>query len=178
MIEARTEIFLEKNLKKSETIEMVDKWRFDLGLCADEINVEKPWGAYWKINKTQTGFFLNLFFPEMKNVLENEEQNLSPKFLLIAPGERISWQYHGRRAEEWKVVAGEVEVATSQTDEPDKKQTLQAGESVSLAMGERHRLIGIDGWGLVAEIWVHTNKDYPSDEEDVVRIQDDYGRKP
>jgi mannose-6-phosphate isomerase len=29
---------------------------------------------------------------------------------------------------------------------------------------------------VVAEIWQHTDADYPSDEEDIIRVQDDFGR--
>jgi hypothetical protein len=38
-------------------------------------------------------------------------------------------------------------------------------------------LIGLEGWGVVAEFWQHTDPDYPSDEDDIVRVQDDYSRK-
>jgi hypothetical protein len=41
---------------------------------------------------------------------------------------------------------------------------------------ERHRLIGLDSWAIVAEIWQHTDIENPSNEEDIVRIQDDFGR--
>ncbi len=167
---------MEKILGKIEAVEEVDKWRFDLGFFAEEINIDKPWGAYWKIDKDETSYFLNSFFPELKNALIDKEQDLSPKLLLIAPGERLSWQYHERRAEEWKVLAGEVMVPTSETDEVDKVHTLTTGESISLPKGNRHRLVGTKGGGLVAEIWVHTDETCPSDEEDIVRIQDDYGR--
>jgi hypothetical protein len=51
------------------------------------------------------------------------------------------------------------------------------GEVVSLARGERHRLIGTDNWGVVAEIWIHTEPENPSDESDIIRLQDDYSRK-
>ena len=40
----------------------------------------------------------------------------------------------------------------------------------------RHRLMGADNWGVVAEIWRHTNPSLPSEEDDIVRVQDDYGR--
>jgi hypothetical protein len=39
----------------------------------------------------------------------------------------------------------------------------------------RHRLIGLDDFGVVAEIWQHTDA-IPSDEEDIIRVQDDFGR--
>lgn len=42
--------------------------------------------------------------------------------------------------------------------------------------GERHRLIGLDSWGIVAGIWQHTDPENASDEDDIVRLQDDFGR--
>jgi len=54
---------------------------------------------------------------------------------------------------------------------------LEPGDSVELKQGERHRLIGLDQWGIVAEIWRHTDIENPSDEDDIVRLQDDFGRK-
>jgi hypothetical protein len=50
------------------------------------------------------------------------------------------------------------------------------GDQIKLTQGERHRLIGLDDYGVVAEIWQHTDKNNPSDEEDIVRVQDDFGR--
>jgi hypothetical protein len=49
-------------------------------------------------------------------------------------------------------------------------------EIITLQQGERHRLIGLDSWGIVAEIWKHTDYNNPSDEDDIVRLQDDFGR--
>jgi hypothetical protein len=40
----------------------------------------------------------------------------------------------------------------------------------------RHRLVGLDNWGVVTEIWQHTDVEHPSDESDIVRLQDDFGR--
>ena len=50
------------------------------------------------------------------------------------------------------------------------------GNFIQLDKGERHRLIGLDSWGIVAEIWQHTDPENPSDEDDIVRLQDDFGR--
>jgi len=97
--------------------------------------------------------------------------------LLVAPGEKLSWQYHHRRAENWRVVAGTVGIKVSDTDiEPEGFGKYKAGESISFDRGTRHRLIGLDGWGLVAEIWKHTDLNEPSNEEDIVRLKDDYAR--
>ena len=49
------------------------------------------------------------------------------------------------------------------------------GEQVRLAQGERHHLIGLEDYGIVAEIWQHTDS-VPSDEEDIIRVQDDFKR--
>lgn len=101
---------------------------------------------------------------------------LSPKLLLVAPQQRLSWQYHHRRAEIWQVVAGPVAVATSPTDLETTSTAYAPGERVVLRQGERHRLIGLNSWGVVAEIWQHTDASQPSGESDIVRVQDGFGR--
>jgi hypothetical protein len=55
-------------------------------------------------------------------------------------------------------------------------QVVHEQESIELATGERHRLVGLETWGIVAEIWVHTEPSDPSDESDIVRLEDDFGR--
>jgi mannose-6-phosphate isomerase len=55
-------------------------------------------------------------------------------------------------------------------------ENLEIGQVINLKCGERHRLVGTNGFGIVAEIWQHTDKNNPSDEDDIVRVQDDFGR--
>jgi mannose-6-phosphate isomerase len=148
----------------------------DLNLNVVKEDRSRPWGGFFVIDETQAESFAKEFFPE-----ENFEQlkisgKLSPKILMVAPGKRLSWQYHHRRAEIWRCIDGEVAVATSESDEESQKHTLKPGDKIKLKQGERHRLIGLDGWGVVAEIWLHTDAENPSDEEDIVRLQDDFGR--
>jgi mannose-6-phosphate isomerase-like protein (cupin superfamily) len=76
----------------------------------------------------------------------------------------------------WRVLAGKVNVVTSHTNEEHDVVTLEPGETIFLEQGERHRLVGTTEWGIVAEIWQHTDANHPSDEEDIVRLQDDFGR--
>jgi hypothetical protein len=53
----------------------------------------------------------------------------------------------------------------------------EAGEVVQFQTSERHRLEGMpDSLVLVAEIWQHVDGDHPSDEDDIVRLHDDYQR--
>ena len=64
----------------------------------------------------------------------------------------------------------------SDTDEEGELMTLEVGDKVILSKGERHRLVGLETTGIVAEIWQHTDPNHPSDENDIVRLQDDFGR--
>ena len=49
-------------------------------------------------------------------------------------------------------------------------------DQIILKQRERHRLIGLDDYSVVAEIWQHTDPNNPSDEDDIIRVQDDFGR--
>jgi mannose-6-phosphate isomerase len=138
---------------------------------------ERPWGGFYVIDNDQADIFIKNFFPEENPADLKLTNRLSPKILFVAPEKRLSWQYHYRRAEIWKCVEGSVSVATSFTDEESERQTLNPGDKIKLKQGERHRLIGLEGWGIVAEIWMHTDAENPSDENDIVRLQDDFNRK-
>lgn len=137
----------------------------------------RPWGGFYVIDEAQAAQFAKHFFPE-ENLNEIKITNkLSPKILIVAPHKRLSWQYHHRRAEIWKCISDKVSVATSDTDEHTHTYILHTGDIIKLATGKRHRLIGMDQWGIVAEIWQHTDESNPSDEDDIIRLQDDYNRK-
>ena len=136
----------------------------------------RPWGGFFVIKEKCVPIFLEQFFPEIELSTFGQFSKLSPKILIVAPNKRLSWQYHFRRAELWKLIAGEASVAISETDEEKPEIALVLGKVLSLEKGVRHRLIGTENWGIVAEIWKHTDPDNPSDESDIVRVQDDFGR--
>ena len=136
----------------------------------------RPWGGFYVIDEANASQFVKHYFPG-ENIDDLKiTKKISPKILLVAPHTRLSWQYHHRRAEIWKCVEGPVAVATSDSDEEKEQHILQSGNIIRLKQGERHRLIGLDTWGIIAEIWQHTNPDIPSNEDDIVRVQDDFGR--
>lgn len=137
---------------------------------------QRPWGGFFYIEESQAEQFIQKYFPHLSLADFSGFSKLSPKILLVAPNQRLSWQYHHRRAEIWKLIAGQAAIVTSETDELMPQRDLQIGEVINLNQGERHRLIGTDGWGIVAEIWQHTDPKNPSDENDIVRVQDDFGR--
>ena len=136
----------------------------------------RPWGGFFVIEEDEAEKFIHLYFPNLSKQELNISGKLSPKFLVVAPGKRLSWQYHHRRAEIWKLIGGTAGVVTSDTDEEKETRHLQIGDVIQLKQGERHRLIGLDGWGVLAEIWRHTDAENPSNEDDIVRVQDDFGR--
>ena len=136
----------------------------------------RPWGGFFVIDEEQAQAFADTYFDSMPVDQLKISGKLSPKILLVAPHKRLSWQYHHRRAEIWKVVKGSVGVVTSDTDEEGELKVLNPGDLITLRQGERHRLVGLDDWGVLAEIWQHTDAENPSNEEDIVRVQDDFGR--
>ncbi len=136
----------------------------------------RPWGGFFVIDEDQAAVFAAKFFPHLEMDKIKITNKLSPKILVVAPEKRLSWQYHFRRAEIWKILAGIVGVKTSATDDEGELQILVPETFIQMDKGERHRLIGLDSWGIVAEIWQHTDPENPSDEDDIVRLQDDFGR--
>ena len=136
----------------------------------------RPWGGFFVLDETQAEKFINTYFSHLKKEDLLIGDKLSPKFLLVGPQKRLSWQYHHRRAEIWKLIGGEAAVVTSDTDQEKAQHILKPGDIIQLKQGERHRLVGTSQWGVVAEIWQHTKPDHPSDEDDIVRVQDDFGR--
>ena len=128
------------------------------------------------IDERDADKFITLYFPHLTKAELMIGGKLSPKILVVAPDKRLSWQYHHRRAEIWKLIGGVAGVVTSNTDQEKDVSNLAIGDIIQLKQGERHRLIGLKSWGIVAEIWRHTDPSNPSDEDDIVRLQDDFGR--
>ena len=162
---------------KQQTFEKVAALLHQSSFTIVDKDDSRPWGGFYVIDEAQAARFAQHYFAE-ENLSELKITNkLSPKILIVGPHQRLSWQYHHRRAEIWKCIDGTVGVMTSNTDEEDIRHTLKFGGIIKLKQGERHRLIGLDDWGIVAEIWQHTDESNPSDEDDIVRLQDDYSRR-
>ncbi len=139
-------------------------------------DISRPWGGFFVIEEEDADIFINEYFPHLSREEISISGKLSPKILVVAPGKRLSWQYHNRRAEIWKVIDGQANVITSENDIPSVEKHFLQGDIIELKKGERHRIQGLDDWGIIAEIWRHTDVQNPSDEDDIVRIEDDFGR--
>jgi mannose-6-phosphate isomerase len=159
-------VFMQKTLEEIESkgFNVVDK------------DFERPWGGFLVIDESQAQDFSNIFFSGIDVSDLKISGKLSPKILMVKSKSRLSWQYHYRREEIWRVYSGTVGVVVSDTDFEEEMIQLRQGDQIKLKKEQRHRLIGLDDWAVIAEIWQHTEKDNPSNEDDIVRINDDYGR--
>ncbi|HLR90172.1 MAG TPA: hypothetical protein VK040_04395 [Balneolaceae bacterium] len=156
--------------------------RFESRLVQQNIHIEskdleRPWGGFFLIQGDSLSSFIKNYFQNLDGLNPAElELPMSPKLLFVAPKARLSWQYHHRRSEVWSVIQGPVGICQSPTDQLTPVEVHETGSQITLPREIRHRLTGLDHWGVVAEIWLHTDPLHPSDEEDIVRLQDDYGR--
>ena len=105
------------------------------------------------------------------------EGRLSPKILIVNPDSRLSWQFHYRRKEIWRVYKNSVGIVRSMDNNQNEMEILNEGDIIKFQIEERHRLVGLSNFGVVAEIWIHTDLKNPSNEQDIVRLEDDYSRK-
>jgi mannose-6-phosphate isomerase len=162
--------------EKPEVLAEVEKYLSENGFKIAAKDLNRPWGGFFVLDESQSQKFQQLYFPNIELSTLRISGKLSPKILMVEANKRLSWQYHHRRAEIWKLVAGTAGVVTSDSDQEGPLQKLKMGEIIRLKQGQRHRLVGLDGWGMIAEIWQHTDAAQPSDEDDIVRVKDDFGR--
>jgi len=140
-------------------------------------DMHRPWGGFLVIDENQTQQFVDTFFKEQADEVEVGKRKLSPKILMVEPGKKLSWQYHHRRSEIWKVIKNTAGVIISDNDQQGEVQVKKLNDIIRLNKGQRHRLVGLEEWGIIAEIWQHTDPSNPSNEDDIVRVQDDFGRQ-
>ena len=140
-------------------------------------DLARPWGGFLLIAQADLHQFIRVHFGTASLHCDVQSSAaMSPKVLLVAPGMRLSWQYHRRRSELWRIVEGPVGVSRAPDNDEPPMGRFDPGEVLRLGLGERHRLAGLDTWGVVAEIWQHADPDSPSDERDIVRVTDDHCR--
>jgi len=162
---------------KSEIQDYVQNLLSDKEIKVSSSDFLRPWGGFFVIDTSVTiENFISTFYPELIEELTSTTLPLSPKILCVAPNKRLSWQYHNRRSELWKLIDGQAGYMKSFTDDQSEVVKMKINKTLTLAVGERHRLIGLEKWGIIAEIWKHSDFNHPSDEDDIVRLQDDFGR--
>jgi mannose-6-phosphate isomerase-like protein (cupin superfamily) len=97
-------------------------------------------------------------------------ENYAVKRIVVSPGARLSLQRHQHREEHWIVVEGEG-VVTRDAD----RIPVSSGVAVHLPLGCVHRVENPGGMDLV---FIEVQRGDPLDENDIERLEDDYGRAP
>ena len=108
---------------------------------------ERPWGRYQVLQESPTH---------------------KVKCIWVLPGKRLSYQRHKFRAEHWFIVTGNAEV----TIDGVVKQ-LSSGDSVDFGIGVAHRIANI---GQTEVVFVEVQTGSYFGEDDIERIEDDFGR--
>ena len=110
--------------------------------------IEKPWG--YELRWAITDRYLG-------------------KVIHVDKGHKLSLQYHERKDESVLVLRGELDLVLEDGAGELCTHRLGAGESARIPTGRRHRFVAVEDVDLV---------EVSSPEvDDVVRLEDDYGRK-
>lgn len=95
-------------------------------------------------------------------------EKYASKRITVNPGERLSLQYHHHREEHWTIVQGEAEVEVDNVI-----YRLTGGKHIFIPLGAKHRIKNVGQNNLV---FIEVQYGENLDEDDIVRVSDDYGR--
>ncbi len=109
--------------------------------------VHRPWGTY-------------------ETLIEDNGYKI--KRIVVKPGKRLSLQKHFHRNEHWIVVSGTATVTVG-----DETKLIRPNESTYIKMGEIHRL---SNDGKIPVVLIEAQVGEYTDEDDIVRLQDDFER--
>ena len=98
----------------------------------------------------------------------DEGDGFKVKRIEVLPGKRLSYQKHARRTEHWVVVQGVAKVTLD-----DAGFAVSTGEAIDIPRGSAHR---IENPGHDLLIFIEVQRGDYLGEDDIVRLQDDYGR--
>lgn len=126
---------------------MAEKERDEAAYRARIVEDVRPWGEFRRYPHEDAG---------------------SIKIITVIPGGVLSLQYHDRRDEFWVVLDPGLEMTVG-----DRIWTPAAGEEIFIPRKAPHRARNTGtSPARVMEIWIGR-----SDEADIVRLKDDYGRR-
>jgi len=109
---------------------------------------ERPWGSF--------------------TVLDDEMFDHKVKRIVVAPGKRLSYQLHAKRAEHWFVVNGNATVVVDGVE-----HVIAPGGSIDIAIGQAHRC---ENRGTSPVVLIEVQHGTYFGEDDIVRLEDDFGR--
>ncbi|MDQ1728066.1 MAG: mannose-6-phosphate isomerase [Pyrinomonadaceae bacterium] len=100
----------------------------------------------------------------------DEADGFKVKRIEVLPGQRLSYQQHAQRAEHWVVVKGIAKVTLDA-----REIMVAAGEAIDIAIGAAHR---VENPGRETLVFIEVQRGSYLGEDDIVRLQDDFGRAP
>ena len=98
----------------------------------------------------------------------DEAESFKVKRIEVLPGKRLSYQKHSQRAEHWFVVQGAAKVTLD-----DRDIVVAAGQAIDIAIGSAHR---VENPGDELLVFIEVQRGSYLGEDDIVRLQDDFGR--
>ena len=98
-----------------------------------------------------------------------DDENCKVKRIVVNPGARLSLQYHKYRNEVWTVIEG---AALWTMD--DVRGEAGPGQVIQISHGTHHRVKNDTGKPL---IFIEVQHGTYFGEDDIVRLEDDYGRE-
>ncbi len=108
---------------------------------------ERPWGSF---------------------TILDEGPGYKVKRIEVKPGSRLSYQQHAHRAEHWFIVYGQALVTLDGVD-----IEVNAGGAIDIPTGGAHRIMNP---GKELLVFVEVQRGKYLGEDDIVRLQDDFGR--
>lgn len=145
------------------------------GLSVVQQDFARPWGGFLRFRESDIDVFLHAFWQGVDTGPGGGRRD--PKLLLVRPGCRLSLQRHQRRHELWRVLDGPLLVLNGAGPLNLNHDLLFSGDVIRLPQGVCHRpAASLTSWARIAEIWEHCDPLNPSDEDDIQRLHDDYGR--
>ena len=100
----------------------------------------------------------------------DEGDGFKVKRIEVLPGKRLSYQKHAQRAEHWVVVQGTAKVTLD-----DEEIKVAAGQAIDIAVGSAHR---VENAAAELLVFIEVQRGDYLGEDDIVRLQDDFGRAP
>lgn len=113
----------------------------------DQLTDHRPWGSF---------------------TILSDEADHKVKRIVVKPGQRLSLQRHKFRQEHWLVVSGVALVTRN-----DDLISVGPGEAIDIAVGDIHR---VQNEGEEDVVFIEVQLGSYFGEDDIERLDDDYGR--
>ena len=98
----------------------------------------------------------------------DEKEGFKVKRIEVLPNKRLSYQKHAHRAEHWFVVRGTAKVTLN-----GEEIIVKTGEAIDIPLGAAHRVENNEEENLV---FIEVQRGDYLGEDDIERLQDDFGR--